>query len=113
MVRWSPVCEAMGVRSVVHENPMRSRKHAEKTTETPGTLHRRRPGHLPWQADLRGYADHGGQVLKQVAKGMPWNAITAEWRGTVTRDAIAEAVELAQRAFEDHAGEYVQESLTA
>ena len=44
---------------------------------------------------------------------MPWNAITAEWRGTVTRDAIAEAVELAQRAFEDHAGEYVQESLTA
>ena len=40
------------------------------------------------------------QVLKQVAKGMPWDAITAEWRGAVTREAIAEAVELAQRAFE-------------
>src|SRR5438552_9010634 len=43
------------------------------------------------------------QVLKQVAKGMSWDAITAEWRGTVTKEAIAEAVELAQRAFEDHA----------
>jgi uncharacterized protein (DUF433 family) len=53
------------------------------------------------------------QVLKQVAKGMPWDAITAEWRGTVTKDAIAEAVELAQRAFEDHAAEYAQESLPA
>ena len=50
------------------------------------------------------------QVLKQVANGMPWDAITAEWRGTVTRAAIAEAIELAQRTFEDHAVEYAQES---
>ena len=49
------------------------------------------------------------QVLKQVAKGMPWDAITTEWRGTVTKDAIAEAVELAQRTFEDHAAEYAEE----
>jgi uncharacterized protein (DUF433 family) len=53
------------------------------------------------------------QVLKQVAKGMPWDAIAAEWRGAVTSDAIAEAVELAQRTFEDHAAEYAQESLPA
>jgi uncharacterized protein (DUF433 family) len=53
------------------------------------------------------------QVLKQVAKGMPWDAIAAEWRGAVTKDAIAEAVDLAQRIFEDHADEYAQESLTA
>jgi uncharacterized protein (DUF433 family) len=53
------------------------------------------------------------QVLKQVAKGMPWDAITAEWRGAVTKDAIAEAVELAERIFEDHAMEYAQESQTA
>jgi uncharacterized protein (DUF433 family) len=50
------------------------------------------------------------QVLKQVAQGLPWDAIVAEWRGTVTKDAIAEAVEYAQRAFEDHAVEYAQES---
>jgi hypothetical protein len=43
------------------------------------------------------------QVLKQVAKGMPWDVITAEWRGTVSKEAIAEAVVLAQRTFEDHA----------
>jgi uncharacterized protein (DUF433 family) len=53
------------------------------------------------------------QVLKQVAKGMPWDAIAAEWRGAVTKDAIGEAVDLAQRIFEDHADEYAQESLTA
>jgi uncharacterized protein (DUF433 family) len=53
------------------------------------------------------------QVLKQVAKGMPWDAISAEWRGSVSKEAIAEAVELAQRTFEDHATEYAQESLPA
>lgn len=53
------------------------------------------------------------QVLKRVAKGMPWDAIMAEWRGTITKDAIAEAVELAQRAFEDHAAEYAQEPVPA
>ena len=34
------------------------------------------------------------QVLKQVAKGMPWDAVTAEWRGSITKEAIAEAVDL-------------------
>ncbi|HJT75986.1 MAG TPA: DUF433 domain-containing protein [Gemmataceae bacterium] len=53
------------------------------------------------------------QVLKQVAKGMPWDTITAEWRGSVTKEAIAEAVELAQRAFEDHAADYDRESRPA
>lgn len=53
------------------------------------------------------------QVLKQVAKGMSWDTIAAEWRGTVTKDAIAEAVELAQRTFEDHAAEYALEPLPA
>lgn len=51
------------------------------------------------------------QVLKQVAKGMPWDEITAEWRGAVTQEAIAEAVDLAQRIFEDHAVEYAEELL--
>ena len=51
------------------------------------------------------------QVLKQVAAGMPWGTIVAEWRGEVTEDAIAEAIELAQRAFEDHAVEYALEPL--
>jgi uncharacterized protein (DUF433 family) len=53
------------------------------------------------------------QVLTQVAKGMPWDAISAEWRGSVTAEAIAEAVELAQRVFEDHATEYADLSQPA
>jgi uncharacterized protein (DUF433 family) len=36
------------------------------------------------------------QVLKQVAQGMSWDAIAAEWRGNVSKEAIAEAVKLAQ-----------------
>ena len=36
------------------------------------------------------------QVLEQVAMGMAWEAIVDEWRGAVSRDAIAEAVHLAQ-----------------
>ena len=53
------------------------------------------------------------QVLKQVAKGMSWDAIMAEWQGAVNKEAIAEAVELAQRILEDHAVEYAQETLPA
>jgi uncharacterized protein (DUF433 family) len=53
------------------------------------------------------------QVLKQVANQMPWESITAEWRGAVTNEAIAEAVDLAQRIFEDHAAEYAEESMPA
>lgn len=53
------------------------------------------------------------QVLKQVATGMPWDAIMAEWRGAVTREAIAELVELAQQIFEDHADQYAREPLPA
>jgi uncharacterized protein (DUF433 family) len=50
------------------------------------------------------------QVLRQVARGMPWDAITAEWRGSVKNEAIAEAIKIAQRTFEDHAAEYAHES---
>ena len=52
------------------------------------------------------------QVLGQVAEGMSWKAISAEWRGKVTDKAIAEAIALSERIFEDHAAEYA-ESLPA
>jgi uncharacterized protein (DUF433 family) len=42
------------------------------------------------------------QVLQQLAEGMDWDAIVREWRGTVSREAIAEAVQLAGKAFEQH-----------
>ncbi len=46
------------------------------------------------------------QVLEQVANGMAWETIEEEWRGTVSRDAIAEAVRLASQAFLEHADQY-------
>ncbi len=47
------------------------------------------------------------QVLRQVASGMAWESIVQEWRGSIDRDAIAEAVQLATQAFARHADEYV------
>ena len=41
-------------------------------------------------------------VLEQVAMGLSWDAIVAEWRGAVTREAIAEAVRLASEALAAH-----------
>ena len=49
------------------------------------------------------------QVLEQVASGMAWEAITQEWRGSITKEAIAEAVRLASQAFIEHTDEYVLE----
>ncbi|MEZ4731203.1 MAG: DUF433 domain-containing protein [Caldilineaceae bacterium] len=46
------------------------------------------------------------QVLEQVASGMAWETIEEEWRGKVTKQAIAEAVQLASQAFVEHADEY-------
>ena len=53
------------------------------------------------------------QVLEQVASGMAWEAIVEEWRGSVSTEAIAEAVRLAMQAFADHADEYSVELTSA
>ncbi len=47
------------------------------------------------------------QVLKQVAKGLSWDAIVEEWRGDISIDAIAEAVDLARRSFARETAETV------
>ena len=50
------------------------------------------------------------QVLEQIANGMSWEAIIEEWRGSITKESIAEAVRLASHAFTEHAHEYILES---
>ncbi len=45
-------------------------------------------------------------VLGQVAAGMAWEQIVEEWRGSIPRQAIGEAVELAREVFLDHAEEF-------
>jgi len=44
-------------------------------------------------------------VLEQVAGGIAWESIVEEWRGSITREAIAEAVRLAGETFREHAHE--------
>jgi uncharacterized protein (DUF433 family) len=49
------------------------------------------------------------QVLEQVASGMVWEAIIDEWRGSINKEAIAEAVRLASQAFYEHADDFALE----
>lgn len=53
------------------------------------------------------------QVLDQLANGMSWDTIVEEWRGSVTKEAIAEAIRLSGKAFIEHAQEYRLESKAA
>ena len=46
-------------------------------------------------------------VLEQVASGMAWEAIIDEWRGALTKEAIAEAVRIARELLVSHAIELV------
>ena len=45
-------------------------------------------------------------VLEQVAAGLAWETIIEEWRGSITHEAIAEAVRLARQALLEHVAEY-------
>lgn len=53
------------------------------------------------------------QVLDQVAAGMAWDTIVDEWQGAISKEAIAEAVRLAEQAFVEHAEEYALASTPA
>ncbi|MBM3130012.1 MAG: DUF433 domain-containing protein [Chloroflexi bacterium] len=53
------------------------------------------------------------QVLEMVSEGMAWQSIADEFGGSITKDAIAEAVQLASRSFVQHAHEYALEPLPA
>ena len=52
-------------------------------------------------------------VLNQVARGMAWEPIVEEWHSSITKDAIAEAVQLASWALMDHVNEYILEPAAA
>jgi len=52
-------------------------------------------------------------VLEQLAEGLAWETIIEEWRGSISREAITEAINLSKQAFLEHAEEYVLESPVA
>jgi uncharacterized protein (DUF433 family) len=49
-------------------------------------------------------------ILEQVADGLAWETIIEEWRGSISYDAIAEAVRLSRQAFLDNADNYALEA---
>jgi uncharacterized protein (DUF433 family) len=51
-------------------------------------------------------------VLEQVADGLDWETIIEEWRGSITKEAIAEAISLSRKAFLEHVDEYTLVSTT-
>jgi len=52
-------------------------------------------------------------VLEMVAEGKAWETIVEEWGGSITKEAVAEAVQLASRSFIEHAHEYAFEPMPA
>ena len=53
------------------------------------------------------------QVLEMVSEGMAWESIVDEFGGSITKDAVAEAVQLASEAFFRHTDEFVLEPTRA
>ena len=46
-------------------------------------------------------------VLEQVASGMAWESTIEEWNGSITKEAIKEAVQLDSQALLKHADEFI------
>jgi len=49
-------------------------------------------------------------VLEQVGEGLAWETIIEEWRGSIAKEAIAEAIRLSRQSFLEHVAEYALES---
>jgi len=50
-------------------------------------------------------------VLEQVADGLAWETIIEEWRGSISYEAITEAVRLSRQALLEHIDEYTLEPI--
>ena len=52
-------------------------------------------------------------VLEQVADGLAWETIIEEWRGSISYEAIAEAVRLSRQVFLENVNYYPVEPIAA
>jgi uncharacterized protein (DUF433 family) len=52
-------------------------------------------------------------VLEQVAAGMAWETIIEEWSGSISKEAVSEAVRLASLALLRHADDFAMEPASA
>ena len=62
---------------------------------------------------FRGTRIFVSDVLDDVSSGMDWDTIIDQWHGHITKEAIAEAVQLAKQVLFDHFSEYALEPLSA
>jgi len=58
---------------------------------------------------FRGTRVFVSDVLEDVARGMAWEAIIERWHGSISQEAIGEAVRLAREALLNHADELAPE----
>lgn len=65
------------------------------------------------QPTFRGTRILVADVLEQVASGLAWETIVEEWRGSISREAIAEVVGLAREAFAERAEALTNEPVAA
>lgn len=65
------------------------------------------------QPTFRGTRILVADVLEQVTSGMAWDAIVEEWRGSINRNAITEAVRLASESFAERAQEFALDPVSA
>jgi len=52
-------------------------------------------------------------VPEQVAEGLAWESIIEGWHNSISKEAIAEALQLASQAFLKHVREFVVKSTSA
>ena len=52
-------------------------------------------------------------VLDQVASGLAWETIIDEWNGSISKEAIREAIQLASQALLRHADDFFVEPISA
>jgi uncharacterized protein (DUF433 family) len=55
------------------------------------------------QPTFRGTRILVAEVLEQVASGAVWQSTIAEWRGSISEEAIAEAVRAVRETLQEHA----------
>jgi len=79
----------------------------QRTVESLGRFIVADPEVCHGQPTFRGTRVLVADVLEQVARGLDWETIIEEWHGSITPEAIAEAVHLAAQALLKHADELV------
>jgi uncharacterized protein (DUF433 family) len=71
------------------------------------------PGICHGKPTFRGTRIMVWQRLEMVAAGITWETMVEEWGGSITKEAISEAVQLASKSFMEHATEYELEPAVA